>query len=96
MKKTLLLLGLLTVASMADVRASAQEEKPLRLAQTIALPAVEGRIDHLAVDVLAQTDSDETGYREVEDGTFTEAGKVGLWTKADSVTYFDDLKVVTQ
>jgi hypothetical protein len=27
------------------------------------------------------------------DGTFTEAGKVGLWTKADSVTYFDDLIV---
>jgi Domain of Unknown Function (DUF1080) len=33
---------------------------------------------------------------EVEDGTFSEAGKVGLWTKADSVTYFDDLKVVAQ
>ncbi|MCI0389786.1 MAG: DUF1080 domain-containing protein [Acidobacteria bacterium] len=33
---------------------------------------------------------------EVEDGTFTEAGKVGLWTKADSVTYFDDLKVAGQ
>jgi len=33
---------------------------------------------------------------EVEDGTFTDAGKVGLWTKADSVTYFDDLKVVAQ
>jgi hypothetical protein len=33
---------------------------------------------------------------EVEDGTFAEAGKVGLWTKADSVTYFDDLKVVAQ
>jgi hypothetical protein len=33
---------------------------------------------------------------EVEDGTFTEPGKVGLWTKADSVTYFDDLKVVAQ
>lgn len=32
---------------------------------------------------------------EVEDGTFTQAGKVGLWTKADSVTYFDDLKIVT-
>jgi Domain of Unknown Function (DUF1080) len=30
---------------------------------------------------------------EVEDVTFAEAGKVGLWTKADSVTYFDDLKV---
>jgi len=26
----------------------------------------------------------------VEDGTFTDAGKVGLWTKADSVTLFDD------
>jgi len=31
---------------------------------------------------------------EVEDSTFTEAGKVGLWTKADSVTYFDDFHVV--
>jgi hypothetical protein len=31
---------------------------------------------------------------EVEDATFTGPGKVGLWTKADSVTYFDDLKVV--
>jgi hypothetical protein len=25
------------------------------------------------------------------DATFSEAGKVGVWTKADSVTYFDDL-----
>jgi len=33
---------------------------------------------------------------DVEDATFTGAGKVGLWTKADSVTYFDDLKVVAQ
>lgn len=31
----------------------------------------------------------------VEDGTFTEAGKVGLWTKADSVTWFDNLTVRT-
>jgi len=30
---------------------------------------------------------------EVENDTFKDAGKVGLWTKADSVTYFDDLKV---
>jgi hypothetical protein len=28
---------------------------------------------------------------EVEDNTFAEAGKIGLWTKADSVIYFDDL-----
>jgi hypothetical protein len=27
---------------------------------------------------------------EVEDNSFTEAGKIGLWTKADSVIYFDD------
>lgn len=33
---------------------------------------------------------------EVEDNTFTEAGKVGLWTKADSVTYFDDLRVTAK
>jgi hypothetical protein len=30
---------------------------------------------------------------DVEDGTFTGAGKVGLWTKADSVTAFDDLEI---
>jgi hypothetical protein len=36
------------------------------------------------------------GLYEVEDATFTTAGKVGVWTKADSVTYFDDLTVVTR
>lgn len=29
----------------------------------------------------------------VEDDTFTKAGRVGLWTKADSVTYFDNLTI---
>lgn len=29
----------------------------------------------------------------VEDETFTQPGKVGLWTKADSVTYFDNLTI---
>jgi hypothetical protein len=33
---------------------------------------------------------------EVEDATFTQAGKVGVWTKADSITHFDDLRVVTK
>ena len=28
---------------------------------------------------------------EVEDSTFADAGKVGLWTKADSVTLFDQV-----
>jgi Domain of Unknown Function (DUF1080) len=32
---------------------------------------------------------------EADDRTFKEVGKVGLWTKADSVTYFDDLTVKT-
>lgn len=31
---------------------------------------------------------------QVVDGAYTGAGKVGLWTKADSVTYFDDFRVV--
>jgi hypothetical protein len=30
---------------------------------------------------------------DVEDATFTEPGKVGLWTKADSVIHFDDFEV---
>lgn len=37
-----------------------------------------------------------TKLYEVEDGTFTQPGKVGVWTKADSVTQFDDLTVVTK
>ena len=31
---------------------------------------------------------------EAEDQTFTKSGKTGLWTKADSVTYFDEFTVV--
>ena len=31
---------------------------------------------------------------EVEDQTFAQPGKVGLWTKADSVTYFDDFQMI--
>lgn len=30
---------------------------------------------------------------EVDDSTFTGPGKAGLWTRADSVTYFDDFQV---
>jgi hypothetical protein len=32
---------------------------------------------------------------EVENDTFTEAGKIGLWTKADAVTQFDDLSATS-
>lgn len=37
-----------------------------------------------------------TKLYEVEDTTFTQAGKAGVWTKADSVTYFDDLTVMAK
>jgi hypothetical protein len=30
---------------------------------------------------------------DVEDGTFPSAGRIALWTKADSVTAFDDLRI---
>ena len=30
---------------------------------------------------------------QVRDETFVNAGKVGLWTKADAVTYFDDFQI---
>jgi len=33
---------------------------------------------------------------EATDDTFKDAGKVGLWTKADSVTSFDDLKATAK
>lgn len=38
------------------------------------------------------------GVKKIEatDDTFKDAGKVGLWTKADSVTYFDDLRVTAK
>src|SRR5499427_5671029 len=54
MKKLPFIPGLIVLAFVILPRASAQEEKPMRLAQTIPLPAVEGRIDHLAVDVHSQ------------------------------------------
>ncbi|HIE28903.1 TPA: hypothetical protein EYP66_16635 [Candidatus Poribacteria bacterium] len=39
-----------------------------------------------------QCSYDGVPYLDVQDKTF-KSGKIGLWTKADAVTYFDDLKV---
>ena len=47
----------------------------------------EARGSHLKVTF------DGTVVIDVEDTTFGEAGKVGLWTKADSVSAFDDLRI---
>jgi len=32
---------------------------------------------------------------QVRDETFANAGKIGLWTKADAVSYFDDFQVIS-
>ena len=34
-------------------------------------------------------------YLDVKDDNFPDAGKVGLWTKADAQTYFAGLQVTT-
>lgn len=47
--------------------------------------AVDGQGDHFQVFF------DGNKVIDAHDKTFSEAGKFGLWTKADSVTYFDDL-----
>ena len=44
---------LLAALVIRAVDAQAQESSALRMVQTIALPNVEGRIDHMAVDVKA-------------------------------------------
>ena len=51
----------------------------------------------LSVDVHDDTFTvflDGASLYQVRDATFTEAGHVGLWTKADAVTWFDDLQIV--
>jgi hypothetical protein len=48
---------------------------------------VEAKGDHVVVTF------DGKQALDAKDKTFTGAGKVGVWTKADSVTYFDDLTV---
>ncbi len=48
----------------------------------------------VAVGSLFQIYLNDQQLFEVEDSTFLKPGKVGLWTKADSVTHFDDLTVL--
>ena len=48
---------------------------------------VEAVGDHFVVSC------DEKVVLDARDGTFKDAGKVGLWTKADSVIEFDDFSV---
>ena len=48
-------------------------------------------IEHQGYRIEASLDGDE--LIEVVDSTFADAGMVGLWTKADAATAFDDLEV---
>jgi hypothetical protein len=56
---------------------------------------VKGGVWHeLAVDVMGDhlvVSFDGNQVIDARDTTFGDAGKFGVWTKADSVTYFDDL-----
>ncbi len=47
-------------------------------------------IKHVGNKIIAEFDDKK--LIEVEDSTFTEAGMVGLWTKADAATAFDDFE----
>jgi len=49
------------------------------------------RIDHRGATIAASFDGKK--LIELEDSTFIEPGMVGLWTKADAATAFDDLTV---
>lgn len=49
---------------------------------------VEAAGDHFIVTY------DNQKVLDAKDATFSEAGKVGLWTKADSIIYFDDFSIV--
>jgi hypothetical protein len=62
----------------ADVTAAAGKWHTLRIVH---------RGDHI------QCYLDDKLHLDVKDTTFKDAGKVGLWTKADAVTHFDDLKI---
>jgi hypothetical protein len=35
-------------------------------------------------------------YLEVSDSTFSEAGKIGLWSKSDAQSHFDDLRLIVR
>jgi hypothetical protein len=59
-------------------------------------PVLKNAWNVLAVKVrgdIASVSLNGKALYEVEDKTFPGAGQVGLWTKADSVTMFDDLTV---
>lgn len=51
-------------------------------------------IEHVGNKIVAEFDDKQV--IEIEDSTFAEGGMVGLWTKADAATAFDDFKVESE
>ncbi|MBW8001137.1 MAG: hypothetical protein FVQ80_03840 [Planctomycetes bacterium] len=51
-------------------------------------------IEHVGNKIVAEFDDEKV--IEIEDSTFAEGGMVGLWTKADAATAFDDFEVETE
>jgi hypothetical protein len=64
--------------------ASAEVSVPVGKWHTIK---VEQKGDHIECYL------DGKKYLDVKDSTFAEAGKIGLWSKADAQSYFDNLRV---
>ncbi|MGR3304334.1 MAG: hypothetical protein ACUZ8I_17795 [Candidatus Scalindua sp.] len=50
------------------------------------------RIVHKANRIVAYLNGKK--LLEGDDSTFSEAGGVGVWTKADAITYFDDFRIL--
>lgn len=72
-----------------------EEGKRVQLATREEVKAPAGEWHTLAVqmkggEIVCMLDGKK--QLEAKDDTFTKAGKVGLWTKADAQTYFDDFQ----
>lgn len=50
------------------------------------------KISHVGADIRCYLD--DQLHLQAKDDTFAASGKIGLWTKSDAVSYFDDLAVM--
>ncbi|MBI3272677.1 MAG: hypothetical protein HYZ53_27060 [Planctomycetes bacterium] len=79
-----------------NVRLYKVEKGQRRQFAGVNTPVAPGQWHSLRLEVKGKhfrVSMDEKLLFEADDETFSAAGKVGLWTKADSVTYFDDLRI---
>ena len=70
--------------------------KRIQLATKEDLPVKAGEWHTLTIKMTGEQIEcilDGKKHLEAKDDAFQKAGKIGLWTKADAQTYFDDLKI---